>query len=627
MEIPTEMSSESATRADMGFQLPLDAVPDAMLVINQVGEIVAANTRAEKLFGCSREQLTGKPVESLIPATLRDQHHDHRESYFRDPRVRSMGSGLDLSALRSDGTEVPVDINLSPLTTNDGTFIVAAIRDTTELRRVQELKQLEAILHETRESEDRFRLVSDFAPVMIWMSGTDKLCIYCNKSWLDFTGRSLDQESGNGWAEGIHPDDRQKCIDTYTQAFDRREEFRMEYRVRRHDGEYRWLYDVGVPRFSADRTFAGYIGSCVDVTERRRAEEAARESDERLRLATQAGKMFAYEWDAATDVIVRAGNCPEIFGVLGIDESTSTTGQKILARVHPEDRERLVAEMAALSPARPDLRISYRMVRQDGTVIWLERSSRAYFDEHGKLQRIIGMVADVTVRKLAEEALSQIGAKLIVAQEEERARIARELHDDISQRLALLAMQLDSITQDLPASMVDLKLGIGQAKRQTSELGSDIQALSHRLHSSKLQYQGIVVAARSFCQELSEQHKVDIEFTHSDIPPAVPEDISLCLFRVLQEALGNAVKHSGVRHFEVELRSALEGIHLTVRDAGLGFDPNGVMSKRGLGLISMLERVNMVKGMFSIDSRPEHGTTINVRVPLRAGSEVMRAGV
>jgi signal transduction histidine kinase len=134
-----------------------------------------------------------------------------------------------------------------------------------------------------------------------------------------------------------------------------------------------------------------------------------------------------------------------------------------------------------------------------------------------------------------------------------------------------------------------------------------------------------VSAAKSFCQELSEQQKVEIDFIHSDIPRRVPEEISLCLFRIMQEALQNAVKHSGVRHFEVELRGALDGIHLTVHDAGLGFDPEGVMNNRGLGLISMQERVNLVNGTLSIDSRPELGTTIRVRVPLMRESISMSA--
>ncbi|MGO9167770.1 MAG: ABC transporter substrate binding protein, partial [Candidatus Sulfotelmatobacter sp.] len=133
-----------------------------------------------------------------------------------------------------------------------------------------------------RESEERFRLVANTAPVMIWMAGTDKLCTYFNKPWLDFTGRSLEQELGNGWAEGVHPEDLRRCKTTYIQAFDRREAFRMQYRLRRHDGEFRLVLDIGVPRFNPDGSFAGYIGSCIDVTEQRRAEEHLRRAQEDL---------------------------------------------------------------------------------------------------------------------------------------------------------------------------------------------------------------------------------------------------------------------------------------------------------------------------------------------------------
>jgi PAS domain S-box-containing protein len=129
---------------------------------------------------------------------------------------------------------------------------------------------------ELRESEARFRTVADAAPVLIWMSGPDKLCTFFNKGWLDFTGRSLEQGLGNGWAEGVHREDFDRCLDIYGNSFDARQPFTMEYRLRRHDGEYRWVLDSGTPHFADDGAFLGYIGSCIDITERKRAEEKFR---------------------------------------------------------------------------------------------------------------------------------------------------------------------------------------------------------------------------------------------------------------------------------------------------------------------------------------------------------------
>lgn len=985
---------------------------------------------------------------------------------------------------------------------------------------VEEQKQSERAF---RESEARFRLVADTAPVLIWMSGTDKLCTYFNKPWLDFTGRSVELELGNGWAEGVHSEDLNRCLETYTRAFDRREEFSMEYRLRHNDGEYRWVLDIGVPRFNQDRSFIGYIGSCIDVTERKhaeealrrsetrlrlaveagkmyayewdvatdiverseeyasipglsaprcdtrqqflsrvhpddrakviastaertpddpttrmsyrvlrqdggviwleksgraffnpqgkllrmtgivaditerkRAEEALRESEERFRLAAQAGKMFAYEWSAATDVIVRSPASAEI---LGIDEAEQLTGQQVANRVHPDDREKLEAAMDALCPEMPHLQITYRMVHADGSVVWVDRNSRAHFDEQGKILRIVGMVADVTERKLAEqevilandrlrlamesgksvgwerdlrsgsgswfgdlqtmfgvpaetlvgrvedfyqhvhpedrlevsravaeareskspyaaefrvvwpdgtvcwvaakgkfhyspdgeaermlgmavditerrhtetslhlfrklidesndaievvdpqtmrfldvnekacrelgytrdellslrvydidpaldesgeakcqsglnesgfklfetvhrrkdgstypveinvrrveldrvysvnvvrditerkrveetlrqkdvelteaqrmaqvgswqwdpdrdavtwsqelyriagrdpnlpavtyaehsklytpeswerlrqaieeamrngapyrldlemirsdgairwvtargeaqidgngrvvqlrgtvhditerkqveEALAAMSRRLMQAQEQERARIARELHDDIGQRLALLAVELEQLHQSIP-EVPEVRGRIGELQERASAIATDIQSLSHELHSSKLEYLGLMAAMRSFCQEFGAQQKVETDFKSHDVPSPLPTDISLCLFRVLQEALYNSTKHSGVRHFSVELWGTRDEIHLAVSDSGIGFDREAAKQGRGLGLISMEERLRLLGGTFSIESQLKRGTTIHARLPLSSGVDSMRA--
>jgi signal transduction histidine kinase len=231
---------------------------------------------------------------------------------------------------------------------------------------------------------------------------------------------------------------------------------------------------------------------------------------------------------------------------------------------------------------------------------------------------------DITERKLAEVALASVSRRLIEAQELERSRIARELHDDIGQRLALLAVKLAQLQQNPPNSS-ELPSRIGEIQKKTSEIAADIQSLSHELHSSRLQYLGIATAIRGFCREFGEQQKAEIDFKIHDLPVPLSPDISLCFFRVLQEALHNSAKHSGVRNFEVELWGTSGEIHLTVSDAGAGFDIDVAKASRGLGLVSMEERLKLLNGTLSIESQLQRGTTIHARVPFSAGKDSLCA--
>jgi len=339
---------------------------------------------------------------------------------------------------------------------------------------------------ELAESEMRFRLVADTAPAMIWVSGTDKLCTYVNQRWLDFTGRPVQAELGNGWTEGVHPDDLDKCMQTYQNAFGRREAFTMEYRLRRNDGNYRWIMDTGAPRVNADGSFAGYIGAAVDVTK----------------------------------------------------------------------------------------------------------------------------------RKLAEEALAGIGGKLIAAQEQERTRIAWELHENINQQLALLSVMLHQFRQNPLPSISQIRSRLADFANQVADVAESITALSNRLHSPELEYLGVVVAMQGFCREFSAQYRVEVHFSHEEVPDKLPRKISLFLFRAMQTALLNALKHSGVKSFEVALRGNNDRVRLSVRDDGVGFDPEQILQGNGIGLMSIRERARFVNGKVGIHSRPNTGTTIEVEVPL-----------
>src|SRR6188768_4248669 len=176
--------------------------------------------------------------------------------------------------------------------------------------------------------------------------------------------------------------------------------------------------------------------------------------------------------------------------------------------VHPDDREKVIVATNECTPESPSCRVRYRVVRSDKSVVWLEKNAHAFFDENGVIVRMIGMVADITERKLAEEAISSMSRRLIEAQEAERSRIARDLHDDIGQRLAMLSVSLEQVKRIVPDSNVDIRQSVDELRQQVLDISTGIHALSHELHSSKLRHLDIVTAMRGFCMELSEQQKV-----------------------------------------------------------------------------------------------------------------------
>ena len=273
-DITERKRAEEARRySEEQYRTVVEAASDAVISMNENGGILLANPATTRIFGYEPVELIGKSLTVLMPEFMRKLHEAGFRRYLATGQRHLNWQGTDVTGLRKNGQEFPVEASFGEMTSNGHKVFTGFIRDITEKKRAEA---------ELRESEARFRLVADSAPVMIWMSGTDKLCTYFNKPWLDFTGRSIDRELGNGWAEGVDPEDLQKCLETYILSFDRREAFRMEYRLRRHDGEFRWISDIGVPRFNPDRSFAGYIGSCIDVTDQRRAEEHLRQAQEDL---------------------------------------------------------------------------------------------------------------------------------------------------------------------------------------------------------------------------------------------------------------------------------------------------------------------------------------------------------
>ncbi|HTY85061.1 MAG TPA: PAS domain S-box protein, partial [Silvibacterium sp.] len=355
-------------------------------------------------------------------------------------------------------------------------------------------RKAEALL---RESEKRFRVMAETTPTLVWMCDSQGKVTYLNERRLAFTGGDPKAGYGDSWIEYVHPDDVRNVKDCMAQGLKDRASFSREYRLRRSDGAYRWMFDVASPRLNGDGSFAGFIGSAIDVTD----------------------------------------------------------------------------------------------------------------------------------QKVAQQALEKVSGQLIEAQEKERRRIARDLHDDICQRLALLSMELDQANRSAHESADATKQRLGEIRQHCSEIAVDVQSLSHELHSSKLDYLGITAAIRGFCLEFSKQHEVSIKFTDRNVPAKIPREISLCFFRVTQEALHNAVKYSGVRDFRVELTATAEEIQLAVSDAGRGFDVEAARKHHGLGLVSMQERVHLVHGSLFVESESGKGTKILAVVPLVSVRDKSESGM
>jgi PAS domain S-box-containing protein len=453
---------------------------------------------------------------------------------------------------------------------------------------------------------------------MIWVSGPDQRCTFFNKVWLDFTGRSVEQELGERWAEGVHPDDLERVLAVYSSAFDRHQSFEIECRLRRADGAYRWLLGHGVPRFTADNVFHGYIGSCFDITERIRAEE------ERQKFVSLADSSLEFigmcDLDFQPFYVNAAG-----LRLLGLDNLEEALRVKVQDCFFPEDQPFITNEFfpRVLRDGHGNVEIRFRHFKT-GEAIWMIYNVFNICDAHGATVGWATVSVNITERRRAERALQEsrqelraLAGRLINAEEQERKRISRELHDDLNQKLACLAFDADGLRL-MPFSSEDkIREQLFSFRTRIAELSQGVREISHRLHPSILDDLGLTAALEELSQEFSARERLNVVFTHEAVPSAIPTEVAACLYRVAQEAIHNVLKHAQADHVRMSLSGDSRGIHLSIHDTGVGFDSKTELRRPGLGIVSMKERVLLVRGEFSIHSQPGQGTEVKVFVPLR----------
>lgn len=346
---------------------------------------------------------------------------------------------------------------------------------------------------------------------------------------------------------------------------------------------------------------------------RKRADDAAHESERRFALAADTAPMLL--WMSGTDKLCTYFN-------RGWLDFTGRTLEQELGNgwtegVHPEDLDRCCSSYVQAFDARQKFKLEYRLRRHDGEYRWILDCGVPRYSPDASFCGYIGSCVDVSDLKLSQQEMEKLSGRLIHAQEEERKRVARELHDDFGQRLVVLSMELGQHLSQ-PGTPPQIDACLRDLSEKLKEISRAMNVTAHQLHSSHLEVLGLVSAVQGLCHEFSRQYGIEAAFIHSGMSLRLPAEVALCLFRVVQEGLQNIAKHSGALSCRVEIRGSREGVQLCISDSGIGFDPAQLRLKPGLGFVSMRERLRLVGGQITVESQPLRGTQLDIRVPFAA---------
>jgi PAS domain S-box-containing protein len=488
-------------------------------------------------------------------------------------------------------------------------------------------------LEALRESEARYRSVVESQTELICRYLPDTTLTFVNDAYCSYFRKTQEDLIGTKFLDLIPEPARELSRKHVESLVESPRVETDEHKVLLPDGSIGWQQWVDHAILDASGKVVEFQAVGRDITELKQVEEEQREGEERLRLALEAGRMGVWEWDARTNAVRWSR---EHYTVMGLAPFSVEPDYRFWAdRVRPDD---LPVVMEAISKAieeKTEYRVEYRIIWPDGSIRWVEGRGKPVYDESGQCLKVGGLIVDITERKEAEEALRESGEalrksyariedlarRLIAAQEEERRHIARELHDDLNQQVAALAISISRLKRQLPNDAPAVQELITNLREKTEQLSERIRQVSHELHSSILQHVGLPAALNSYCAEFSDREGIAVALDIQDGLESLPPDMALCLYRVAQESLHNVARHSGARRAFVALTQVNSGVELRVADQGVGFDLGQAREFRGLGLVSMEERVKLLRGSFVLMTRPGAGTELTAQIPLRGEHE------
>ncbi len=510
-------------------------------------------------------------------------------------------------------------------------FLIRAMPLRDERGNIVKWYGLTCEIEDLKRAEDRIRLIIDALPTMVWTMEPNGAVDFVNQRWMDYMGLSLKEEMDEP-TRPIHPEDLPRVLEKWRADMAAGEASEDEMRLRRADGEYRWFLVRTAPLRDEQGNILKWYGVSIDIEDRKRAEEAVKSSEreqrhiaaqlerERTRLveAQEMGKIGSWEAELQSMNVIWSDQTHRIFET---DPSRfHATRPKFREFIHPEDRAKVDAAFVASLEKRSPSTVEYRIVMPDGRVKIVEERWQAFHDEEGKPVRVAGTCRDITERVRAEEELQRLSGQLLRLQDEERRRIATDLHDSTGQDLVALATTLSQLHAAVPSSSRKLRKLASQCQALADQCIREVRTLSYLLHPPMLDEAGVEDAIRHYAGGFTERTGIEIELEISPRLGRMKADAEMALFRVVQESLTNIQRHSGNLQAKIRMDRDPGKITVEVSDSGSGITgdlqrQNGEFPFRpGVGIRSMNERVKLIGGRLDIESSSS-GTTVRVTIP------------
>lgn len=473
-----------------------------------------------------------------------------------------------------------------------------------------------------RESEIRFRTLSRTAPVGIFETDASGSTTYVNETWLQYSGMHFDEAMGDGWLQAVHPDDRDWLQQGWHSKTAMKSESVSEYRIVDKEGKIRWVNGRAVPVFNNEGSVSGYIGITLDVTEKKTSEQRIINSEESKRLILNSALDAIVIVDTASKIIFWNPQAENTFGWT----AEEVTGKSLMQTIIPAEYEaahRQGMQRYLQTGEGPILNrlIEVTACNKEGSLFPIELSILPVEQETGK--SFCAFIRNITERKQAESSLQQsseqlreLSRHLQKVREEERLRIAREIHDELGQQLTGLKMDVAWLMRKTVQDDPVIKDKFDEALSLVDKAVQSIRRISTELRPSVIDDLGLNAALEWQVEEIGRRMDIEIEYKNSFNDANIHPDISIGIFRILQESLTNIVKHAAAQKINVHISQAGNAIRLTVEDDGIGFDTNAKQDQLTFGLIGIKERTSMLKGECAIYSEPNTGTRVEVRIPL-----------